>query len=327
MWTTEWDHGRPTKRVRFESRGNPITNRCSIKNIINAVDGLPGYGDPESIDQEAPVPLHPDAANDGNASSPLIESLLASQRSVTATEQVLLKQQKSDEVCFGMVCMSYGSIQAHPHRLFPACKTDRLTSLELDCIPVSQGSVGSYRHLTSGYPSIRATVKTFSKRTYACDESNNEYDVLDGTYSKILQVLVDDSDIALQAFVERLPLEDQQKGKSKQKRGQSPNCAISLSVIIYGSQVLSESIGSFFNKCSVYLQRPCRCDRNVPYRNPQSLSGQDEDAPLTMELEDHSSSSEIATVTESADLAAAIETADSFPETEAPVCIRTSLHR
>ena len=196
-------------------------------------------------------------------------------------------------------------------------------SFQLDRIPLSQDC----GHLKSQHSYTPITIKKGPNGIHVCDANNNKYDVADETYAKILQVLLNDSNIGLQAFLERSPSEDQKGMNSKQKCAQTRKGTIHLSVILYGSPVLFDRVGEFLNNCLVYMQRPYHCDRNVPYRNPQSLSGQDADAPLTMDLENHVSSFEIETLTEQADLAAAMEVDDAFPETKAPSCVRTSLHR
>lgn len=88
-----------------------------------------------------------------------------------------------------------------------------------------------------------------------------------------------------------------------------------------------EAIGEFFEQCSEFLQSPLRCDRNVPYRNPQSLSGKDPNAPMTLPLEAELCHSQIETMVQGADPSAALETEDTLRETQAPPPIKTCLYK
>lgn len=169
-------------------------------------------------------------------------------------------------------------------------------------------------------------LKTLPGRTRVCDDQSNEYDCLDEADSKILRVLMAEPKISVQAFLARLPA-DEPEAKFKRRDTRVTRYTTSLAVILYGSAVFAEDVGDFLTNCVVFLQRPFCCDRNVPYRNPQSLSGLDENAPMTLDLEDLVSSVEIETLAQNVDLAAALETGDTFPETEAPIGVRTSLHR
>lgn len=88
-----------------------------------------------------------------------------------------------------------------------------------------------------------------------------------------------------------------------------------------------ESVGDFLSRCSEFLQSPLRCDRNVPYRNPQSLAGRDENPIMTYQFREVGPSSTIESVAQDADPSVALENEDSFPETEAPAAVKTSLYR
>lgn len=87
-----------------------------------------------------------------------------------------------------------------------------------------------------------------------------------------------------------------------------------------------ESVGDFLSRCSEFLQSPLRCDRNVPYRNPQSLAGRDENPIMTYQFREVGPSSTIESVAQDADPSVALENEDSFPETEAPAAVKTSLY-
>lgn len=93
-----------------------------------------------------------------------------------------------------------------------------------------------------------------------------------------------------------------------------------------------EDIGSFLQENGLYLQDPKGCDRNVRYRNPHRLSGLDDDAPMTMDLEKTHRSPAMEPLTEEVlpvpiDIFSDFETTDSLPETVTPGCLATELYR
>ena len=107
---------------------------------------------------------------------------------------------------------------------------------------------------------------------------------------------------------------------------QSKDCSATLSVVIYGPMVLFEALGDFLSECSENLQPPLNCNWDVHYRNPQSLSGRDDNPRTTFQLESLRLSSHIEELGLSADPSASLESQDSLPETEAPAPIRTKLY-
>ena len=90
---------------------------------------------------------------------------------------------------------------------------------------------------------------------------------------------------------------------------------------------LFDAIGEFLERCSEFLQSPLHCDRNLPYRNPQSLSGKDPNPPMTFQLEADFCPSQIETMVQGLDPSSALETEDSLQETQAPSSVRTSLYK
>ena len=88
-----------------------------------------------------------------------------------------------------------------------------------------------------------------------------------------------------------------------------------------------ESIGDFLSQCSEYLQPPLRCDRNVPYYNPQSLTGSERYIQMTFELQGDLSSSQLEAMARVVDPSDALETEDLNPETEAPAAVKSALYR
>lgn len=155
---------------------------------------------------------------------------------------------------------------------------------------------------------------------------------LDARYSKILRILKDEQSLVLQLFLvtassrarrrRRARMQDQDRGK-----GQPKDYSISLSVNIYGSMVVFETLGEFLAAASENLQPPLNCNMDLPYRNPQSLSGRDDNPPTTFQLESQRFSSHIEELGFCADPSASLESHNSLPETEAPAPIRTKLYR
>jgi hypothetical protein len=161
-------------------------------------------------------------------------------------------------------------------------------------------------------------------------ESGTVLGVLDARYSKMCRVLQEDPSVYLQAYV--VPAVAQRSIRNRNKQhvkaaALSQLKSVSLSVILYGPMEMLDLIGEFLSQCSEYLQSPLRCDRNVPYINPQSLFGRDGAPPTTFQLQSELSLSNIETMDQSEDPSAVLETEDSLPETEAPPVIRTTLYR
>ena len=151
-------------------------------------------------------------------------------------------------------------------------------------------------------------------------------------YSKIFKVLQIETEIEYQAYVSQNIPRNIRTDHKRLKRGRTQLSqwyteVYTLSVIWYGSMDKYEDIGRFFSNCSEYLQYPLRCNRNIPYRNPQSLSGKDEQPPMTLDEQTGLARSEYETLIENADPSAALQSDQTFPETEPPAAIRTHLHR
>ena len=160
--------------------------------------------------------------------------------------------------------------------------------------------------------------------------AGHEVGKLEPRHYKILQVLRDDEDVELQAYV--VPTRSQesprdQARKSFDQRTASRSRTVSLSVILYGSMKIFEAMGEFLEQCSEFLQSPLYCDRNLPYRNPQSLSGKDPNPPMTFELDADLRRSPIETMVQGPDPSAALETEDDLPEMQPPPSIKTFLYK
>ena len=155
---------------------------------------------------------------------------------------------------------------------------------------------------------------------------------LDARYSKILRILKDEQSLVLQLFLVTASSQARRRRRTRmqdqdQAKGQPKNYSTTLSVNIYGSMVVFETLGEFLSACSENLQPPLNCSWDLPYRNPQSLSGRDDNPPTTFQLESQRFSSHIEELGSCADPSANLEIQNSLPETEAPTPIRTKLYR
>ena len=149
-------------------------------------------------------------------------------------------------------------------------------------------------------------------------------------YSKLLRVLQYGESIELQTIVVHSLVphtSSSQPTNRGRKAGRVKAKFPTLSVVLYGSMDMFESIGDFLSQCSEYLQPPLRCDRNVPYYNPQSLAGRKADPQMTFQLQSDVLLSGVEAIAQSADPSAALETEDLNPEMEAPAAVKSSLYR
>ena len=158
---------------------------------------------------------------------------------------------------------------------------------------------------------------------------------LDTRYSKIIRVMREGANVDIQAYVisEPTPHNDirdtrQSRFARKQKTSQKAQAKkFTLNVVLYGTMDSFEDVGDFLSQCTEYLQAPLLCDRNVPYRNPQSLTGRDHNPPMTDDFGMKLSMTEIETLAQAVDPSSVLETRIGFPETQAPVAVRTPLYR
>ena len=149
-------------------------------------------------------------------------------------------------------------------------------------------------------------------------------------YSKLLRVLQDGESIEVQAiFISSSSRHvSRRRSRNNERKGEQLQSTLStLSVTLYGSMDMFESVGDFLSQCSEYLQPPSRCDRNVPYYNPQSLAGRDQDAQMTFQFQGSLTTSDVKVLTQDTDPSAILETEDLNLETEAPAAVKSSLYR
>ena len=154
---------------------------------------------------------------------------------------------------------------------------------------------------------------------------------LDARYSKIFRILKDEQGLVLQPYLVTALSQARRRRRAPRMQDlgtvQPKDYSATLSVVIYGSMAVFETLGEFLSECSEHLQPPLNCNLDVPYRNPQSLSGRDDNTPTTFQLESQRLSSHIEELGFCTDPSATLESQDSLPETEAPAPIRTKLYR
>ena len=149
-------------------------------------------------------------------------------------------------------------------------------------------------------------------------------------YSKLIRVLREGDTVQAQAYLAVLPPQRGDHSRPKPRSKQRKQSAIehaTLSVILYGSMEIFEAVGNFLSGRSEFLQLPLHCDRDVPYRNPQSLTGRDENPITTFQLPGIRSAFATETIAQTTDPSAALENESTFPETEAPAAVKTMLYR
>ena len=149
---------------------------------------------------------------------------------------------------------------------------------------------------------------------------------LDPHYSKLFSVLNEETCVDLQAMLvyNYSQLLVDKSSKSRGKR--TAQAKATLSVNIYGPMQIYDKIGDFLSRCGDFLQPPSRCDRNVYYRNPQSLSGRKGRPPKTLELS-RGLMSHIETLSEATDPSSVLETQKDYQETKCPAIVQTNLYR
>ena len=149
-------------------------------------------------------------------------------------------------------------------------------------------------------------------------------------YSKLIRVLQDGESIEVQAiFVPSTSRHaSPRRSRNRDRKGEQLQSSLpTISVVLYGSMDMFESVGDFLSQCSEYLQPPSRCDRNVPYCNPQSLAGRDQSPQMTSRFQESLSLSVVNILAQGADPSAVLETEDLNPETDAPAAVQSSLYR
>lgn len=94
---------------------------------------------------------------------------------------------------------------------------------------------------------------------------------------------------------------------------------------IYGSTDLFEDVGNFLQENDRYLQDPKGCDRNVPYRNPHTMTGLDAVPQWTSRFD--SPLNECEKIKHTTGLLDGLQTEEVLLESETPPALKTTLYR
>ena len=98
-----------------------------------------------------------------------------------------------------------------------------------------------------------------------------------------------------------------------------------LSVTVYGPIKWLDSVGDYLSRNNQYLQTPLQAQRNLPYLNPQSLSLELKDAPLTFDLKRQATYKELLDEISAKDPSSQLDTVNEHPELRAPSSVKTEL--
>ena len=225
------------------------------------------------------------------------------------------KEILAQQVCFGMVCPL----------LLCMSESGSLRFSQLDTIPIERLEWNDLDLDTQLIPiCFGEEPDTLQTPHGAVVGRINPY------YSKLIRVLREANTVETQAYLVVSPPKrgghSRPKSKSKQRKHPAAEHA-TLSVILYGSMEIFEAVGNFLSVSSEFLQLPLHCDRDVPYRNPQSLTGRDENPVTTFHLPEIRSTFATETIAQTADPSAVLENENIFSETEAPAAVKTPLYR
>lgn len=103
--------------------------------------------------------------------------------------------------------------------------------------------------------------------------------------------------------------------------------SFSVSTNVYGPRCSTASVGSFLQKCELYLQIPDRCGFDVPYMNPHCLTTAGEKEVMTSVFDSGVSGSPQHEESENGGLFDELGDEEQFEEELQPALVKTPLHR
>ena len=115
-------------------------------------------------------------------------------------------------------------------------------------------------------------------------EGSRKLGKLEERLGKILHKLTVEGGIEFQLYFQLKDGQTSQRTRRFQGKPRHAGSNASLQVIIYGPFHCYNAVGDFLTECSLFLQDPFRCDRNVPYCNPHLLSYIAEERITTFQL-------------------------------------------
>ena len=171
--------------------------------------------------------------------------------------------------------------------------------------------------------SLALPVSLSNKRVVSTSQPQHRIGHLEERIATVLNKLNEQDGIILQCLC-RL-----QRGAMFQgaiKKGKAKKQLTELSVILYGPMTIFDAVGDFLQRCELHLEDPIGCDRNVRYRNPQSLWGLDEnEVRMTQDLTSMPTP-ELETFQNPVDLLADLEYEDELPEADQPTALKTNMY-
>ncbi|PIA89573.1 putative SWI/SNF-related regulator of chromatin [Cercospora beticola] len=98
-----------------------------------------------------------------------------------------------------------------------------------------------------------------------------------------------------------------------------------LCIVLYTSEADIDEVGRALDECSIYLQHPQYCDRNVPHRNPHRLCQPGDPIRMTFSLHDQLLGNTLESYQNPADILADLETQEELSEALSPSGLKTVL--
>lgn len=208
-------------------------------------------------------------------------------------------------VCYGMVCCTPSNVMA--------CA---------DIIQISDlaVSIPSFHHATSPV-STGYSIRFEPPRTLYLGHSNTQRGRLGEFAGALLTRLVADDEFILQYLLSSAPIATTIEKKVPK------NVPSFLAVILYGPKRRFSDVGNFTTQAGCFLDDPIKCDRNVPYMNPQYLSSLYEPPSMTFELLQPQRPQAGEYTRPSVDILSGFETTCEIELADSPPALRTELKR
>jgi len=135
------------------------------------------------------------------------------------------------------------------------------------------------------------------------------------------------SDKANAVFDVRLRFSDLENANQSPRPRDASQTTFSISVNVYGPRSSASSVGVFLQKCGLYLQIPDRCEFNVPYINPQSLTSMEEKTVMTSVFDSRITDTPRHEESDDCGLFDELGNEEQFEEELQPALVKTLLHR
>lgn len=143
----------------------------------------------------------------------------------------------------------------------------------------------------------------------------------------ILQTLSKEASAIFQLWIQSLQpkLRNKEKPVNITHKALDIPSSLVLSAVIYGPLEVAEQVGTWLNGMHLFLQDPVGCDRDVLYKNPHSLSFDDDKNVTTYQLDTDRTFNSADDYKSSSDGFADLYTDVSFDEAQQPTAVSTML--